>query len=107
MLDVGCGPGYLTRPGRRDRPVGAGDRTGPAHPVGGNREFRVGRAEALDAADGEYDVVLSCLVPHHIPEQPRATAIAEMARVLRPGGRLLVARSASATRRRSCIASAR
>jgi ubiquinone/menaquinone biosynthesis C-methylase UbiE len=56
-----------------------------------NCSFRLGKAESLDAAGGSFDVVMSSLAVHHIPEEVRATAFAEMHRVLRPGGRVLVA----------------
>jgi SAM-dependent methyltransferase len=52
-------------------------------------EYRVGRAEALDFPDGSFDLVVSYLTLIDIPDI--AAAIAEMARVLRPGGTLLIA----------------
>ncbi|WP_309113179.1 methyltransferase domain-containing protein [Saccharothrix sp.] len=36
-------------------------------------------------------MVVSALAVHHIPEEHRATAYAEMRRVLKPGGRALIA----------------
>lgn len=56
-----------------------------------NVSFTVGVAEALEFEDGSFDVVTSSLTPHRLPEDLRGRALAEMARVLRPGGRLLVA----------------
>ena len=47
-------------------------------------EFRVADAMALPFADGEFDIVASALVINFIPD--RAKALAEMRRVLRPGG---------------------
>lgn len=52
---------------------------------------RGGRAEALTAVDGSFDVVVSSLAVHHLPEDVRATTFAEALRVLRPGGRVLPA----------------
>jgi len=50
--------------------------------------FAVATADDLDFDDGFFDVVVSVMVLHHIGElQP---ALREMARVLRPGGRLVV-----------------
>ena len=101
VLDVGCGPGFLTRL--------AADAVGPggtAHgidpspsviayarqaTVEANCSFDLGVAENLDAPDGTFDVVLSCLMIHHLPADLRPQALAEIFRVLRPGGRLLVA----------------
>ena len=45
----------------------------------------------LVRADGTFDVVTCTLAMHHVAPAERAEAVAEMARVLRPGGRLLIA----------------
>jgi arsenite methyltransferase len=55
----------------------------------GNVEFRDGYLEALPVDDGWADVVISNGVLNLVPD--KATALAEMHRVLRPGGRLQVA----------------
>lgn len=47
-------------------------------------EFRAADAMALPFADDEFDIVASALVINFIPD--RAKALAEMRRVLRPGG---------------------
>jgi ubiquinone/menaquinone biosynthesis C-methylase UbiE len=52
----------------------------------GNVEFRQGYAEALPVPDGWADVVISNGVLNLMPD--KAAALAEMARVLKPGGRL-------------------
>ncbi|MFD4605423.1 class I SAM-dependent methyltransferase [Streptomyces sp. NPDC058464] len=101
VLDVGCGTGYLTR--RMAKAVGptgsvlgidpsaevvgyARDRTRESH-----CSYETGVAEALTAPDGSFDVVVTSLAVHHLPEDLRPVALREMCRVLRPGGRLLVA----------------
>jgi SAM-dependent methyltransferase len=48
-------------------------------------DFREGDAEALPFADASFDVVLSTCGHMFAPDQPKVSA--EMARVLRPGGR--------------------
>lgn len=53
-----------------------------------NVEVRRGELESLPIADAELDVALLSLVLHFVPEPARA--IAEAARVVRPGGRVLV-----------------
>lgn len=53
-----------------------------------NVELRQGALEALPIDDGSLDAATMMLVLHHLPAP--ATALAEAARVLRPGGRLLV-----------------
>jgi ubiquinone/menaquinone biosynthesis C-methylase UbiE len=54
------------------------------HPV----DLRLGDAEALDLPDAAFDTVVCTLSLCTIPDERRA--IAEMKRVLRPGGRLLL-----------------
>ena len=93
-LDVGCGEGRFCRrlSARGIRTVGVDptaallDHARRRDPAG---DYRAGRAEALDFADGSFDLVVSCLTLIDIDDV--TSAIAEMARVLRPGGRLLVA----------------
>jgi ArsR family transcriptional regulator len=53
-----------------------------------NVELRRGSLEDLPIDDAALDAALCVLVLHHLPEPARA--LAEAARVLRPGGRLLV-----------------
>ena len=65
----------------------ASRRTGRAH----NCQFQVGAAEALEFPAEHFDVVVSSLVMHHLPEDLRVAALHDMRRVLRPGGTMLVA----------------
>jgi SAM-dependent methyltransferase len=93
-LDVGCGEGRFCRMLRQR----GWDVTGidPTHalldearrhdPAG---HYEEGAAEALTFADGAFDLVVSYLSLIDIPDMRRA--IAEMSRVLAPGGALLVA----------------
>ena len=53
-----------------------------------NAEVRAGRLEALPIDDGQLDVALILLVLHHLRDP--GEAFREVARVLRPGGRLIV-----------------
>lgn len=99
VLDVGCGTGALSKamtyavsPGGRVLGIDPSEpmcerarRTVPG------AQFRVMAAEALDLPDESVDVVVSALAVHHIAEAARPAAFAEAARVLRPGGRLMVA----------------
>lgn len=100
VLDIGCGGGYLARllaaavaPGGHVTGV---DPSAPAISHARRRapdgcSFAVGAAQDLDLADDSFDVVTSTLAVHHIPGAARPDAFGEMYRVLRPGGRLLVA----------------
>ena len=47
-----------------------------------------GELESLPIADGELDAATLMLVLHHVPDP--AAALREAARVLKPGGRLLI-----------------
>jgi ArsR family transcriptional regulator len=53
-----------------------------------NVEVRKGELQALPIADGELDAATLILVLHHLPDP--SAALAEAARALKPGGRLLV-----------------
>jgi SAM-dependent methyltransferase len=50
-----------------------------------------GVAQALDAPDGSYDIVVSSLVVNHLSDTLRPPALREMVRVLRLGYRVLIA----------------
>jgi SAM-dependent methyltransferase len=54
----------------------------------GNLDVSQGAAESLPFADATFDLVTCRLTTHHWAALPRA--VGEIARVLRPGGRLLV-----------------
>lgn len=52
--------------------------------------FEVAAAQSLPFTDASFDVALCTLALHHLPKDARAGALAEMRRVLRPGGRVLI-----------------
>jgi demethylmenaquinone methyltransferase/2-methoxy-6-polyprenyl-1,4-benzoquinol methylase/phosphoethanolamine N-methyltransferase len=102
VLDVGCGSGRLT--------ILTKTYCGPSGEVHGldaasemialarrkaaktavDIDFQVGLAEAIPFPDHYFDVVMSRLAIHHLPGDLKRTAFAEMYRVLKPGGRVLV-----------------
>lgn len=51
-------------------------------------ELRIGDAENVPLEDGSVDVTIGNMILHHCPNPQRA--IIEMARVLKPGGRLVI-----------------
>ncbi|KAI8232901.1 putative permease [Colletotrichum sp. SAR 10_96] len=96
VLDVGCGPGNLTAhiadivgsEGHVDGVDPSKERLALAREVARpNLSFHVGTAEDLSQfKTATYDIVFVNSTFHWVQDQP--AAIAEFARVLRPGGRL-------------------
>ena len=92
VLDLGCGEGQIARlvAERDDAPTVIGvdptwSQIEAATQRGGNAQLGVAGAGALAHPDAVFDAVIACLVFEYI--DLLAPAIAEVARVLRPGGR--------------------
>jgi SAM-dependent methyltransferase len=102
VLDVGCGSGVVLRDlARRVGPQGCAvgveynaaflpiarelaEQEGLTERI----ELHQGDARALPFSDGEFDLALAVTVLRHIPGADRA--VAQMTRVVRPGGRVAV-----------------
>jgi ubiquinone/menaquinone biosynthesis C-methylase UbiE len=100
VLDVGSSNGYLTyRLAAVAGPSGHVVGVDPAEPAIADARrralpgmtFTVGVAQSLSLPDESFDVVTCTLAMHHIPPRDREAAFAQMYRVTKPGGRLLVA----------------
>jgi ubiquinone/menaquinone biosynthesis C-methylase UbiE len=97
ILDVGCGPGYYVAEiaeevGESGSVVGV-DSSAPMLAVSAQRcaelpntEFREGHATSLPVEDATFDAALSAQVLEYV--EPVGAALAELHRVLRPGGRV-------------------
>jgi SAM-dependent methyltransferase len=91
LLDAACGPGTLAAAAaaRGAAPVGIDLAPGMVelaserHPT---LRFLHGDVEHLPFRDGRFDAVVAGFLLHHLPHPARA--VAELARVLAPGGRL-------------------
>ena len=101
-LDVGCGTGSLAVALK----ASAGP-TGSVHGIDASQEmikvarhnasragvdlnFQVGLAEAIPFPNGTFDLVVSQLAIHHLPDDLKQSAFAEMYRVLKSDGRCLI-----------------
>lgn len=102
-LDVGCGTGTLAiaaaaRVGTTGRVAGIDPAPrqiararAKARRAGVAVDFRIAAIEALPFPDRSFDAVTSTLMLHHLPDDLKIRGLSEIARVLEPGGRLVVA----------------
>jgi len=96
VLDVGCGTGELLRRLAAKYPDSELSGIDPVpemlavakQKLSARAELRVGYANALPWADNSFDVVVSCNMFHYVTHP--ITALQEMGRVLRPGGKLVI-----------------
>ena len=101
VIDIGTGPArqpiLLCRADRNARVLGV-DLSGPMLELGRKNvdhagladrvRFARGDAKSLPFPDGRFEGVISNTIVHHVPEP--APALAEMARLVAPGGTLFV-----------------
>jgi ubiquinone/menaquinone biosynthesis C-methylase UbiE len=102
VLDVGCGTGTLAMFAKER--VGATGHVSGIDPSasflatacrkaarrGLSIDFQPGVIEQLAFPNQSFDVVLSSMMTHQLPDDLKRQGLAEIARVLKPGGRLLV-----------------
>lgn len=111
VLELGCGPGRLWEAVGRRRtdmdldltltdlsPGMAEAAVGRARDAGAGRGWtvrgQVADASALPFADGAFDLVVACHMLYHLPHP--ALGVAEIARVLAPGGTAVVTTNGAA-----------
>ena len=102
VLDVACGTGNLTLtalsyagPGGKVYGIDAAPEMielakKKASQAGLGVVFEVGLIEQLAFPDAGFDVVISRLAIHHLPDDLKRRGFAEILRVLKPGGHLLI-----------------
>lgn len=91
VLEVGCGPGELAERvqvelGAELVAVDISQRMVELARARGV-DARVGDVQELSFADASFDCAIAAWMLYHVPDVPRA--LAELARVLKPGGRLV------------------
>ena len=101
VLEIGCGTGNLSLRAARTQPGADVLGTDPdplalaraERKIRGRQGIRFERAYAqeLPYADGSFDRVLSSLMLHHLDDGAKTATLAEVARVLRPGGTVHIA----------------
>ncbi len=102
ILDVGCGTGLLcsrfaqSAEGIAVRGMDIGSRMievarrrAAGHSL--NAEYRIATAARLPYANGQFDMVSSCLVLHLLKRSDKELALREICRVLKHGGRYVCA----------------
>jgi len=110
VLDVGCGTGSLALAAKElagsegsvrgidASPEMIEQARGKAAKRGAPVDFRVAPIEELPFAEGEFDCVLSSFMLHHLPDEVKRAGLAEVRRVLKPGGRFLAVDFGSTSR---------
>ncbi|WP_040631977.1 class I SAM-dependent methyltransferase [Smaragdicoccus niigatensis] len=93
VLEIGCGTGNLSQAAKRSTPGLHVTGTDPdpraierARKKTTDITFETAYAQTLPYPTATFDRVLSALMIHHIPEQTRPDVLAEVFRVLKPGG---------------------
>jgi ubiquinone/menaquinone biosynthesis C-methylase UbiE len=100
LLDLGCGTGEFLREAKRNYPrlsVTGLDLSAPYLKVAERRLADWSRvdlveapAEAIPAPDASFDIVTALYLFHEVPGRVRRAVLAEIRRVLRPGGTLIL-----------------
>lgn len=116
VLDVGCGTGTLAIAAKQKvgsagavfgidaSPAMVAKATKKSARAGVDVAYTNACVEAIPFPDGRFDAVLSTMMLHHLPRQIRRQCAAEIRRVLRPRGRLLIVDFGRPQQRRGILA---
>lgn len=101
VMDIGCGPGRLAIAAKEllgsDGDVSGVDASSEmidqarrnAAKMAVDVNFKTGLFEDIPLSDNTFNLVLSSMVLHHLPEAVKRQGFAELRRVLKPGGRFV------------------
>lgn len=102
ILDIGCGTGTLLLEaekmlGKTGKLVGLDPEpemvrqaNKKAAKIGSSVKFEAGSIEDIPFPKESFDAVISSLMFHHLSEEQKTAGLAELIRVLKPHGRLLI-----------------
>jgi SAM-dependent methyltransferase len=103
VLDYGCGTATLLRlmaeagvtaslagSDVSEGMLAEAERRWPEHLRGACPDLRAQRGERTPFPDGSFDLVVISAVLHHVPPEKRPEVYAELCRVARPGGQIVV-----------------
>jgi ubiquinone/menaquinone biosynthesis C-methylase UbiE len=102
VLDVGCGPGTMAilmakKVGPEGEVVGIDASLemievarNKAKKQGSHARFEPAAIESLPFPDATFDAATSTFMLHHLPDDVQCKGLAEVRRVIKPGGRVLI-----------------
>lgn len=93
VVDIGCGTGNILEFAKCEEYIGVEPSAGMRAKFLGKHGFEPlnGHFLAIPLPDGRVDTVITTYAFHHVPDEEKEDAIKEMLRVLKPGGRIIIA----------------
>ena len=93
VVDIGCGTGNILEFVKCEEYIGVEPSAGMRAKFLGKHGFEPlnGHFLAVPLPDERADTVITTYAFHHVPDEEKEDAIREMLRVLKPGGRIIIA----------------